>query len=206
MRQFIASILVFSCFCVFGQEKVHQSIIYTNVFHQLDFSHPRINLGYEHAVGRKSKVGINLGVYHWFSAEQERGLNVHVEYKTFTESQFYYSFGIAGAGLDYIANCSFRMDGQVDEVQPIYEERVKIDKKIADLFFKYGFQEHWGKHIVFDAYTGLGLRLKDVDHAGRTRPEDAMYSHDFNPGLIRDKEGRFVKPIFRFGVLIGFGW
>jgi len=86
----------------------------------------------------------------------------------------------------------------------IYNEDYFIKKDLWGLNIKCGFEVSSLNRFVFDAFAGIGLRVKNVQHLNRTRPEDEFHIVDLLAINIRDQEGNYAVFNLSLGFKIGY--
>jgi hypothetical protein len=102
--------------------------------------------------------------------------------------------------VDHPASNSFTDTAQTI----IYAEDYFIKKNLWGLNLKYGFEVTFLKKLVFDPFAGIGLRVKNVQHLGRTRPEDKFHTVDVTAANVRDEEGKYAVFNLSLGFKIGY--
>ncbi len=102
--------------------------------------------------------------------------------------------------IDYSSNSDFTNY----EDSTIYNEDYVINKNVWGINFTYGIQTNITKRFIFNTYIGIGIRIKDVQHINRTRPEDSFYSVDLLAVNVRDKQGNYATPNLTAGFKIGY--
>ncbi|MEP7171255.1 MAG: DUF3575 domain-containing protein [Bacteroidota bacterium] len=85
-----------------------------------------------------------------------------------------------------------------------YGEDFFIKKNVWGLNVKYGFTCNFLKRLVLDVYGGVGIRIKDVQHLNRTRPDDRFDSRHFLAHNIRDQKGFYPAPNLTLAFKIGY--
>lgn len=86
-----------------------------------------------------------------------------------------------------------------------YEKEYKVFKNIECLTIKYGIMTACKYRLVFDAFAGIGLRLKQATNTLTSdENEHIKSSHDYGPNIIMNQAGFKVYPNFDLGVKIGF--
>jgi len=204
MRQFKKAITIFfffSCGILYGQESENYTRIYTNILQYVDVSHPRANLGIERDLKRNRSIALGVGVYYenWMYNEPTTGMSFGMEYKLFTKKKFYYALGVSTGKLAYETSDEF----QYGDTDSAYVESFKINKTLADLYFKFGYRKDLGRRFYVDCFAGLGIQYKETIH-NRTRPEDTQTeASDITLVDIRDSEGKFYTPVLKLGIIIG---
>jgi hypothetical protein len=83
-----------------------------------------------------------------------------------------------------------------------YSENYFVKKNVWGLNLKYGVSFHVLKRFVFDAFAGVGFRVKDLQQIGRSRPEDLHYSKEPQVAEIRDQAGDrvYANPVLGFKI------
>ena len=199
IRVYIFLFLTLISGIVFGQESKGFRV-YTNVFQNIDLSHPRINIGIEKDVRVSQSLSFGIGYYYydWITKTPSSGLNINIEYKRIRPSNIYYALGINVEKLRYVSEHSYNLLN--DTVR--YSESFHIDKVIGDLYVKLGYRTQIGNHFYFDIFGGLGMRIKKTQHFDRNYP---FLRQGKEPNIpdIRDKEGQFLSPIIKLGLIVG---
>lgn len=154
-----------------------------------------IDFSYGQVFGREF---INHSKGKGFKAKTE--LRRYVNCKPLNE--FYTYFALEGFynKVDYPSSDEF--ENRADST--IYGEDYFIKKSVWGINIKYGVQINHFKRFVFDAFAGIGFRVKNVQHLDRTSPEDEFYSVDLLAIHVRDEQGIYTTPNLALGLKIGY--
>ena len=101
--------------------------------------------------------------------------------------------------IDYPTSNSF--EDTVASV--IYSEDYFIKKNVWGLNIKCGFEAS-SRKIVIDVFGGIGIRVKNVEHLDRDRPEDEFHTIDLRGVNVRDHEGYYATLNLSLGFKIGY--
>ena len=203
MRTIFTTFLLVTCGIIFGQKPNTDFRIFSNVLQNIDISHPRANIGIEKDFKNNQSLSFGIGMYYrnWMYNEPTNGMNLSFEYKKFKNDRIYFALGLSGGKLKYSTSSEFYL-GDMKTADSTYFEKHKIDKILGDLYLNVGFRKNIGSKFYLDIFAGIGLRYKEVNHIGRSRPEDE-YKEGFYLVNIRDNPKQSFVPIIKFGLVIG---
>ncbi|HQX70728.1 MAG: hypothetical protein KBI42_05995 [Bacteroidia bacterium] len=85
-----------------------------------------------------------------------------------------------------------------------YEEKYFIRKSVYGANITSEVEWRLFPKIILNINAGIGLRVKNVRHYQRLRPEDNFYSVDVLAENVRDKKGNYVLPDMAIGIKIGY--
>jgi len=199
MKKLILLIIcIFPCTILLSQEVR----IFTNVFRNVDFSHPQANLGVE-LKKDKNSISITGGYFldNFMYQEKSNGFSIGTEYKLHKANALYYALNLEYSKINYETSNSFEIENDTSQISSTYLDDYRIEKARFDINTKIGYRID-KQRFYFDFFGGVGLRFKNTEHFDRERPQD-----DFEPVFrlinIRDKEGMIITPILRLGIVIG---
>lgn len=92
---------------------------------------------------------------------------------------------------------------------PEYSENIRIKKNLFGLNLKIGYQKRY-KNVVIDAYVGLGIKYKIIEHFNRSHPEDiitpprSFYMSDMIAGKMADEKGKYFIINVPINIKIGY--
>lgn len=188
----------------FGQDSTRHWSVYTNVFQNVDFSHPRLNVGVEYRSSRYLWRVAGGKFYHNFMYDEAtHGWSVDGTFGRLLSNRTIWLGLQAGyANVSYRTGGEFRVPEQPDSLLT-YVVDYPINKKRVDLSAVVGAHIGLGRHLWLDGLLGFGLRYKWVDAIGKPADEE-VFPVDLTMMTVRDVTGDRTVPIVRCGLFIGY--
>ena len=86
-----------------------------------------------------------------------------------------------------------------------YEKNYSVTKHVECLTIKYGVMKVYKYGILFDAFVGLGIRLKQATSSlSYDENQNIKHSSDYGPNVLTNKAGNSIYPNIDLGVKIGY--
>jgi hypothetical protein len=145
------------------------------LFNLVDQLSPNIQLAIERRFDKANALQLQGGVsfYNNHFGKEPNGFRLKAEYRRYFHVRKHFSFFVAAELFYTQYNTPVRGIFHDANTQKYYDDFI-IQKK------KYGFSPKWGlhlhgKHFLFDAYAGIGLKNRVITHTGRDNPDDERY-------------------------------
>jgi len=167
-------------------------------------SFPTTQAGFELRLSRSYSIDFSYGQVFGkdFNNHSGTGFKTKFEVRKYTRHKQKTYVALEGFynKIDHSASGMF----ENSEDSTTYQDDYFIKKIVWGINVKCGLETKLSKRFVFDCYFGIGIRVKDVEHFDRIRPEDSFYQVDVLPVYVRDHPGSYSTPNLTAGAKIGY--
>lgn len=153
--------------------------------------HPGIELGYEHLHGTSLSTEYHFAVLTSRDNEYARdteGFMAGFELKYFKtnrkNSRWYYALAIEGLKKRHDAELFYTMPSDNEYLirgrDDYFPRMVTVDKSFFTMTLRAGLQQYITPYLILEAYTGAGIRYREVDHLNVTNIDGLFHrSRDY---------------------------
>lgn len=193
----------------------YKNAVFLKPLNGVDYSHPRISIGYEYMLKKQQFLAFNASVYtrNYYESKQNdffpdlrfmptRGIALDFEYKKFKRRLFYHAVSFTLGSIIYQADNNF-VRRLADGSSSIRINTFNAKKKWAEVAAKIGWRTRTTDRLFFDFYVGIGLRLKYTEHFETAAPENSYIEKVQNIFYFRDRPGTFFSPVLKAGIVVG---
>lgn len=149
--------------------------------------HPGIELGYEHLHGNRFATEYHFSILTSRDNEYARdteGFVAGFELKYFKtnrkNSRWYYALAIEGLKKRHEAELFYTMPSDNEYLirgrDDYISKMVALDKAFFTMTLRVGLQHYISPHLVLEAYTGAGIRYREVDHLNAANIDGLFHS------------------------------
>jgi hypothetical protein len=194
----------------------YKNAFYIRPLNAVDYSHPRISIGYERMLEERKFLSLTTSLYYtnFYDANQSadfrkipymptKGIGLELEHKWFQKSLFYYAASLSVRQIKYQAQNIFilkRPDGTSSESLDFFNAR----KQWIEASGKLGWRVRPSERLFLDFYLGVGIRYKHTWYTDTDSPDGATIEKVFNLYYFRDRPGHFLVPTAKGGVTFGY--
>jgi hypothetical protein len=161
-----------------------------------------------------SIIPVNFNPYRNYNP-QYNGFKVRGEIRNYLNRNNHKIFGSYFAlelyytKNNYKSEENFKKSTDTSGFKTVYSENININKSLIGLNVKIGYQKQI-KEFIIDAYIGIGIKYKIIEHFNRRHPEDIMLTaknftmDNMIAGNMADDKGKYLIPNFPINIKIGY--
>lgn len=192
-----------------------RNAIFIKPLNGVDYSHPRISIGYEYMLMNRQFLALNASIYtrNFYEFKQNdffpdirfmptRGFAIDMEYKKFKRRLFYYAGSLSLGAIIYQSRNNF-VYRLADGNQSISLNTFNAKKQWVEAAAKIGWRTRTTDRLFFDFYIGIGLRLKYTEHFETAAKPNSYMERVQNIYYFRDRPGTFFSPVLKAGMVVG---
>lgn len=193
----------------------YKNAIFLKPLNGVDYSHPRISIGYEYMFKNKVFLSLTTSCYiqNYYETKRQRffrdlpfmptrGIAVDFEYKKFQRKLFYYAGSLTLGSIIYQATNIF-INRLPDGTSSEDLNNFNVKKKWVEAAAKIGWRTRTTDRLFFDFYLGVGLRLKYTNHFETSARPNSYIEKVENIYYYRDRPGSFFLPVLKAGIVVG---